>query len=137
LPDGEDEATSVANNIPLEQQAARTAAASWAQWAAPSAPALLFMVTAAEVTCARAGAIAATGADTTTDFCQLASANPYNIVASVARGLNLIAWMLLAPELPVQASRLDKGGVALGVPVPHAVYDSMAIWRFMGAWAED
>jgi hypothetical protein len=137
LPHGEDEAASVANNKLLKQQAVRTTAASWARRAAPLAPAVMFMVTAVEVTCAWAGTIALTGADKTTDSRQLAGANPYDIVAFVAWGLNLGAQILLAPELPVQASRLGKGGVALGVPVPHAVSDSLAVWRFMSAWADD
>ncbi|CAN6277093.1 unnamed protein product [Urochloa humidicola] len=42
---------------------------------------------------------------------------------------------LPSPLLAVQATRLDGGGVALGVTVHHAVVDGRSLWRFVEAWA--
>ncbi|OEL23387.1 Anthocyanin 5-aromatic acyltransferase [Dichanthelium oligosanthes] len=42
---------------------------------------------------------------------------------------------LPAPVLAVQATRLEGGGVALGVTVHHAVADGRSLWRFVEVWA--
>jgi hypothetical protein len=43
--------------------------------------------------------------------------------------------VLPAPLLAVQVTRLEGGGVALGVTVHHAVADGRSLWRFVEAWA--
>ncbi|TVU16282.1 hypothetical protein EJB05_39836, partial [Eragrostis curvula] len=43
--------------------------------------------------------------------------------------------VLPAPVLAVQATRLEGGGVALGVTVHHGVCDGRSLWRFVEAWA--
>ncbi|XP_025825687.1 malonyl-CoA:anthocyanidin 5-O-glucoside-6''-O-malonyltransferase-like isoform X2 [Panicum hallii] len=42
---------------------------------------------------------------------------------------------LPASLLAAQATRLEGGGVALGVTVHHAVADGRSLWRFVEAWA--
>lgn len=42
---------------------------------------------------------------------------------------------LPAPVLAVQATRLEGGGVAIGVTVHHGVADGRSLWRFVEAWA--
>ncbi|CAL5025188.1 unnamed protein product [Urochloa decumbens] len=43
--------------------------------------------------------------------------------------------VLPSPLLAVQATRLEGGGVALGITAHHAVFDGRSLWRFVEAWA--
>ncbi|KAM0879380.1 hypothetical protein ACQ4PT_034275 [Festuca glaucescens] len=87
------------------------------------------------VDCSNAG-VAFVEAEADVDVRRLAGDEEHDIPAFLGLVPELDAWVLPAPVLCVQATRLGAGaGLAVGLSVHHAVADGRAVWRFMEAWA--
>jgi hypothetical protein len=69
----------------------------------------------------------------------LSAAKRHDVPAFLRLVPSLEAPELPAPVLAVQVTRFvgggDRGGVAVGVAVHHAVADGLSFWRFMDVWS--
>ncbi|GJN21068.1 hypothetical protein PR202_gb08516 [Eleusine coracana subsp. coracana] len=74
-------------------------------------------------------------AESGADARRLAGDEEHNVHAFERLVPELDLSVLPAPLLAVQATRLQGGGVAVGVTVHHGVADGRSLWRFVEAWA--